>query len=152
MAGYKVLGTDHNAFTVSDMARTVRLFSDVLGFEVVREGEAPASMVQVLTGIDAGASFVYLRGPDGHHVELVQYDGPADRGVAKYRQCDTAAAHMAIRVDNVPAAVEAAKQAGLTPANDIITIERPSGVTQSCYMHDPDGLTIEILSRSPPAS
>lgn len=150
MADYEVLGTDHNAFTVSDMDRTVRLFTDVLRFEVVREGEAGNDMVQVLTGLDARVQFVYLRGPDGHHVELVHYDGPADQGVARYRQCDTGAAHMAIRVDNVPAAVEAAKQAGLTPANDIVTVERPTGVTQSCYLHDVDGLTIEILSRNPP--
>ena len=148
MAGYKVLGTDHNAFTVSDMDRSIRQFCDVLGFELLSDDKADSSFIKTLTGLDkAPVRYVYLRGPDGHQVELLQYYGPSDKEIAKYRPCDTAAAHMAIRVDNVPAAVEAAKSAGLEPFNEIITIEEETGVTQSCYTRDPDGLIIEFLSR-----
>ena len=148
MASYKVLGTDHTAYTVSDMDRSVKMFCEVLGFELLSDDEAESGLVKELTGLDAPLRFVYLRGPDGHQVELVQYHGPADRGQIRYRPCDTAAAHMAIRVDNVPAAVEAAKGAGLTPYNQIVTMEHEDGgVTQSAYMRDPDGLTIELLSR-----
>ena len=148
MSKYRVLGTDHTAFTVSDLTRSVRLFTDVLGFEVVRDARADEELVEQLTGIKAGLRFVYLRGPDGHQVELLEYDDTAGKRKAHYRPCDTAAAHIAIRVDNVPAAVEAAKAAGLTPNNQIMTAHRPSGTTQSCYLRDPDGITLEILSRS----
>ena len=148
MSDYKVLGTDHTAFTVSDMDRSVNLFSRVLGFEVVRDGEAPNALVKDLTGLDTTLRMVYLRGPDGHQVELLQYHGPLDKTAAQYRPCDTAAAHIAIRVDNVPAAVAAAESVGLKRLNKIITAKRPSGTTQSCYLRDADGITIEILSRS----
>ena len=148
MSDYKVLGTDHTAFTVSDMDRSVRLFSGVLGFEVVRDAEAPSSLVKELTNLDTTLRMVYLRGPDGHQVELLQYYGPADKGAAQYRSCDTGAAHLAIRVDNVPAAVAAAENVGMKRVNKIITAKRPSGTTQSCYLRDADGITIEILSRS----
>lgn len=148
MSEYKVLGTDHSAFTVSDMERSVSVFSGVLGFEVVRDAEAPNDLVKNLTGLDTTLRMVYLRGPDGHQVELLQYHGPADKQQASYRPCDTAAAHIAIRVDNVPAAVAAAEEAGLERLNQIITAKRASGTTQSCYLRDPDGITIEILSRT----
>lgn len=148
MADYEVFGTDHSAFTVSDMDRSVALFGGVLGFEVVRDAHAPRCLVQELTGVDTTLRMVYLRGPDGHQVELLEYDGPADKKHVHYRPCDTGAAHIAIRVDNVPAAVVAAENAGLKRLNQIITAKRPSGTTQSCYLSDPDGITIEILSRS----
>jgi catechol 2,3-dioxygenase-like lactoylglutathione lyase family enzyme len=147
MTGYNVLGTDHTAYTVSDMDRSVKIFCDILGFQVVSDDRADADLVETINGIAAPVRYVYLRGPDSHQVELVQYFGPADRGHVSYRPCDTAAAHMAIRVDNVPAAVEAAKRAGLTLYNKIATIEDAAGVTQAAYMRDPDGLTIEFLSR-----
>ena len=118
------------------------------GFEVVRDAEAPSNLVRDLTGLDTTVRMVYLRGPDGHQVELLQYHGPADKDHAHYRPCDTAAAHIAIRVDNVPAAVAAAENVGLKRLNQIITAKRSSGTTQSCYLRDPDGITIEILSRS----
>ena len=147
MADYKVLGTDHNAYTVSDMDATVKLFCDVLGFEFVIDEDADADLVKQLVGLDTKVRTVYLKGPDGHQIELVQYYGPEDKGVVDYRICDTAAAHMAIRVTNVPAAVEAAEKAGLKRYNEIITVDSELGRTQSCYMRDPDGLTIELLSR-----
>jgi catechol 2,3-dioxygenase-like lactoylglutathione lyase family enzyme len=146
MADYKVLGTDHTAYTVSDMDRSVKMFCDVFGFKVVSDDRADADLVETLNGIAAPVRFVYLRGPDNHQVELLQYFGPADQGRVTYRHCDTAAAHMAIRVDNVPAAVEAAKRAGMVLYNQIVTTQDKAGVVQSAYMRDPDGLTIELLS------
>jgi catechol 2,3-dioxygenase-like lactoylglutathione lyase family enzyme len=147
MADYKVLGTDHTAYTVSDLDRSVKMFCDVLGFQVVSDDTADADLVETLNGIAAPLRFVYLRGPDNHQVELLQYFGPTDRGQVHYRHCDTAAAHMAVRVDNVPAAVEAAERAGMVLYNKVITIKDESGVVQSAYMRDPDGLTIELVSR-----
>jgi catechol 2,3-dioxygenase-like lactoylglutathione lyase family enzyme len=129
------------------MDRSIKLFCEVLGFQVVSDDRADPSLVETLNGIAAPLRYVYLRGPDKHQVELLQYFGPADRGSVRYRHCDTAAAHIAIRVDNVPAAVEAAKRAGMTLYNKILTIEDKSGVTQSAYMRDSDGITIELLSR-----
>jgi catechol 2,3-dioxygenase-like lactoylglutathione lyase family enzyme len=129
------------------MDRSVKMFCEVLGFQLISDEKADAEMVETLNGIAAPVRFVYLRGPDNHYVELLQYFGPADQRRASYRPCDTAAAHIAIRVDNVPAAVEAAKRAGMLPFSKMITIEEPAGITQSAYMRDPDGLTIELLSR-----
>ena len=83
MADYKVLGTDHNAFTVSDMDRSIELFCKVLGFALVSDDEADSSLVKSLTGIDAPLRYVYLQGPDGHQVELLQYHGPSDRETAR---------------------------------------------------------------------
>ena len=147
MANYRVLGTDHSAFTVSDMDRSVRQFCDVLGFQLVSDDVADADTLETLTGIPARVRYVYLRGPDNHQVELIQYFGPDDRSRAKYRPCDTAAAHIAVRVDNVPAAVEAAQNAGMVPYSKILTLQDSKGMVQSAYMRDPDGITIELLSR-----
>ncbi|MBM3347692.1 MAG: VOC family protein, partial [Betaproteobacteria bacterium] len=142
MPNYKVLGTDHMAFTVSDMDRSVKMFCDVMGFTVVSDDRAGADLLETLTGIPAPVRYVYLRGPDNHQVELVQYFGPADRVRVQSRPCDTAAAHIAMRVDNVPAAVDAAKRAGMVPYSKILSMEDSSGRIESAYMRDPDGLTI----------
>ena len=150
MAAYKVLGTDHNAFAVSNMERSVKLFTELLGFEVTVDEEAEPELVGDLIGIPSRVRTVYVRGPDGHEVELVEWYGPEDRSTVASRPCDIGAAHMAIRVDDVPAARQAAIAAGLEPYNEIVTIEGEDGTTQSCYMRDPDGLTIEFLSRPGP--
>lgn len=147
MTNYRVLGTDHSAFTVSNMDRSVRQFCDVLGFQVVSDDEADADILETLNGIRARVRYVYLRGPDNHQVELIQYFGPEDQCRANYRPCDTAAAHIAIRVDNVPAAVDAAKSVGMVPYSRILTMQDSKGTVQSAYMRDPDGITIELLSR-----
>jgi len=59
MANYKVLGTDHTAYTVSDMDRSVKMFCEVLGFQLVSDDRAGADIVEALNR-DRGACEVRL--------------------------------------------------------------------------------------------
>src|SRR5688572_9767548 len=102
------------------MDRSVRQFCDVLGFQKVSDDEADADTLETLTGIAGRVRYVYLRGPDSHQIELIQYFGAKDRSKIESRPCDTAAAHIALRVDNVPAAVEAAKKVGMVQYSKIL--------------------------------
>ena len=65
MADYKVLGTDHTAYTVSDIDRSVKMFCEVLGFELISDDRAEADMVESLNGI-AAPLLRHCSGPHSH--------------------------------------------------------------------------------------
>ena len=146
-ATFNVVDTVHSAFTVSDLGRTLAMFRDFLGCEVVAEDAGGADVVETLTGIeDARCKLGFVRIPGGHMIELVEYEGPADRGRVRSRPCDAGAAHIALAVDDIDAALAGAAQAGLTLYNGVVTIdEAPMTGTRSAYFRDPDGLTIELV-------
>ena len=95
MTTFKVLATNHTSFTVSDLDRSLAFFRDGLGFEVTSRAPRDPALIQAITGVEgAELSIAYVRGP-GHSLELIQYDGPADKGKVTSRPCDTGFAHLA---------------------------------------------------------
>ncbi len=150
MANFKVVGTDHTAFTVSDIERTIKVFTDLLGYEVLsNEIVDDCDAIQTLTGVeDAAVKMAYLRAPGGHEVELLEYFETKDRKRMKGRPCDIGFAHIALNVDNVEAAVEEAQKLGFETYNKILNMDvdgRP--LLSSVYMHDADGINIEFIAR-----
>lgn len=145
MAGFNVLGTVHSAFAVSDLERTIRMFDEFLGFEIVVRDEGQPDLVETLTGIRAHVNLGFVRSPDGHMIELVEWTEPADRGKIEYRICDTGAWHMALEVDDLQAAIDEAPAYGLKMYNRVV--ERDGGTRRTAYFRDPDGITIELAQR-----
>ena len=146
-AAFSVVDTVHSAFTVSDLEQTLARFRDFLGCEVVVQDRGAPEVVETLTGIaDARCKLGFVRIPGGHMIEFIEYEGPADRGRVRSRPCDTGAAHIALAVDDLDAALAGAAKAGLTLYNGVVTIgEAPMTGTRSAYFRDPDGLTIELV-------
>ena len=61
-ATFNVVDTVHSAFTVSDLGRTLAMFRDFLGCEVVAEDAGGADVVETLTGIeDARCKLGFVR-------------------------------------------------------------------------------------------
>lgn len=146
MRTFRVMGTNHTSFTVSSLDRTIALFRDGLGFDLVSRAPRDPGLVSRITGV-AGAEveIAFLRGP-GHTVELIEYKAPAGRGRVEARPCDTGFAHLALNVDNVDAAIEAVAGLGLKPVSPPVTIDQgPNRGRKVVYLRDPDGVTIEFI-------
>ena len=143
---FRVLGTNHTSFTVSNLDRTVAFFRDCLGFEVTSKAPRDPALVSRITGVEgADMMIAFLKAP-GHTLELIEYRAPASKGAVKARPCDTGFAHVAFNVDDAVAAVAACAQYGVRPIADPVTIDQgPNKGRKVVYLRDPDGVTIELI-------
>jgi catechol 2,3-dioxygenase-like lactoylglutathione lyase family enzyme len=146
MKTFRVMGTNHTSFTVSSLDRTVAFFRECLGFDLVSRAPRDPDLVSRITGVPgAQVTIAFLRGP-GHTVELIEYAAPAGRGKVEARPCDTGFAHLALNVDSVDAAVEAAAPFGVKPVSPPVTIDQgPNRGRKVVYVRDADGVTIEFI-------
>ena len=146
---FRILGTNHTSFTVSNLDRTIGFMRDCLGFEVISKAPRDPALVSHITGVEgADMMIAFLKAP-GHTLELIEYRAPATKGAVKARPCDTGFAHVAFNVDDVPAAVEAVKHYGVKPIAQPVTIDQgPNKGRKVVYLRDWDGVTIELIEAS----
>src|SRR5262245_42047466 len=78
-----IVGFNHTSFTVANLERAVRFWTDALGFQGPGIVERRAAWVAKVTGVpDATIRVAHLYGY-GHHMEFIEYaggrrDNPAD--------------------------------------------------------------------------
>ena len=114
----------HLVLWVSDVERSVRFYTEVLGFEV---------KVQY-----PNAAFLRIPGtPDDHHLGLFEQTGASrpDEGVARMY-------HSAWEVGEITDLVRARQR--LTEAGALVG-QSDHGVSLSLYAKDPDGLEFEVF-------
>ena len=150
MPDFTILATNHTSFTVSDLDRSVRLYTDVLGFALLNRSERDPGFTGRVVGVPgAHIDVAYVQAP-GHRLELIQYLKPDARGRVEARACDTGFAHVAFDVDDIDAVVAAVEKAGVAPLS--APQEIPAGPNKggkAVYTRDPDGCTIEFIQRPP---
>ena len=148
MGEFKVIGTNHTSFTVANLDRSLAFFRDALGFKVTSKAPRDPRAIQQITGVDgAEVMIAYVRAP-GHSIELIQYLGPEDRGIARPRPCDVGFAHVAFDVDDIDAAIKAGEAHGVQPiAVPFVTDAGPNAGSRVAYVRDPDGITFEFIQR-----
>ena len=122
----------------SDVERSRRFYSDVLGGEVLREGEP------TIIALANGWIIINVGGPPTDDKPTVTLETPRDP--------DLVSSFLNIRVADIHAVYEQWRDRGaefLTPPTD-------RGAELRCYMRDPDGHLIEvgqatgILAQDPP--
>ena len=148
MADFNVLRTNHTSFTVSDLDRIIGFFCDGLGFEMINRSPRDPKLVQQISGIPgADIEVAYIQGPE-HRLELIQYHGPDDRGQVDCRPCDAGYAHLAYDVDDIDAAMSAAKKYTFTELGAPVAIDKgPNTGNRVVYMRDADGVTVEFIEK-----
>lgn len=146
MNRFKLLGFNHTSFTVTHLDRPIGFFRDLLGFELQSRGPRDDTVIQRLTQIPGASIMVaFLIGP-GHTVELIEYTGPAERGVFLPPTCDAGSSHLAFNVDDLDAAVEGARPYGFELMGEVVSIDAgPNKGRRIVYLRSPDGLTVEFL-------
>ena len=135
-----ILGVHHPALAVPDLARALKFYCGVLGFEVVMEAALPAGVMEKPFGVANAACRVRLLQKGASHLELFEFD-EAEAGEAARPVNRIGIAHIAFASDDPPADYEKLRAAGVA-FNTPVQGEAPS---RWCYGRDPFGNAIELL-------
>lgn len=150
MANYKVLGTNHTGFTVSNLDRSIAFFENCLGFVVTSRARRDPKMIEIIVGVPgADIEVAYLSGA-GHTVELIQYLAPAGIKPVKQRPCDHGFGHIALDVSGIAALLAKASEYGFKPLGPPVVsrLGGPNAGRTVCYMRDEDGVTVELIQNA----
>ena len=72
-----ITGVNHTSFTVSDVERSIAFYRDLLGMELLSLAERDPIFSERVTAIPgAHLKVAYLKAPDGHRLELIEYLSP----------------------------------------------------------------------------
>ena len=146
----------HFSFTVSNIDRSVRWYTEVLGLELVHRQRQENAYTPVLVGIDdAVLEVAQLKLPgiaspfSTHMLELIEYVVPAG-GTRELPTNQVGVAHLALLVTDIFTRVDRMTAAGVEFVNPPVEItEGANAGGFACYLRDPDGITLEFLQFSP---
>lgn len=138
----------HHGFTVSDIDRSIRFYSEALGLEVVRVSERRdlPSYDTILGYKNVHLRVVLLSHPVNDFIlELFQYINPpaAKRELSNYY---IGSSHVAFQVDDINEQYNRLKLLGYSSINPPIDVVRSGQtVARAMYALDPDGISVELF-------
>jgi len=148
----------HVGFVVSDLDASLRFYCEGLGLELRHRQLQNNAYTSSLVGYpDAVLEIAQLRFPDaepppsGHVIELISYERPAS-APADLERSTLGAGHLAFIVDDVFEMSERLRSFGARMINEPIQITE--GINKGgwdIYLHDPDGVTLELLRPARPS-
>lgn len=146
-----ITGFNHTSFTVTDMDRSVRFWTEAMGFEAASVSPRSGPWQAAVTGV-AGAELLiaHLHG-HGCHIELIQYVGGAG-APGRIGPNMESAAHVCFDVDDIEKTWDRLIAAGATAQGKIAAVaDGPMQDVKAGYLRDPGGILIELveLPRSP---
>lgn len=150
--GAMVRAVDHINIVVTDLERSVRFYTEVLGFRKTKEAYLEGGWIDRIVGLKGVRGRVtYVVAPAGEpRIELLAYEAPVGVTLPVNSQANTVGLrHIALRVDDMEAAVERLRAAGVTLFSEPVRV--PAGVVQHdagektlLYFLDPDGVILEL--------
>ena len=139
--------SDHLNVVVTDMARSVTFYGEVLGLAPIMDRELCGEWFEQVTGLPgARARCVILDAPGGGcRVELLQFRTPASLLPPPSTPATVGLRHMAIRVTDLDSCLGVLdSRFGLS----ITPVQVPRDIVKSgkrmCYISDPDGAMVEL--------
>ncbi|HXV23199.1 MAG TPA: VOC family protein [Alphaproteobacteria bacterium] len=139
-----ITGFNHTSFTVADLDRTVRFWTETMGFHAASVGERSGKWQERLTGVPgARLKIAHLYGYD-HHMEFIQYlEGNAPGSWIEPNM--PGAAHICLEVSDIAGTVRRMIAAGATAQGEIIEVmSGPVRGGKASYIRDPNGILIEL--------
>lgn len=142
-----VIAIDHTGFAVSSLDEAVRFWTEALGFTLERRTEMGGDFLRQVTGIeDPSVKTATLRAPDGLLIELLQYSRGRQNGAVPNSGGAIGAAHLALTVRDIHAAIARIEGAGWKPKGSPQSIPGgPRKGTLVAYVSGPDHITIEFM-------
>ena len=144
-----ITGFNHTSFTIADMEKSVKFWTELLGFKAASVSPREGRWQEEVTGI-AGASLMvaHLYG-HGHHIEFFQYLAGAVPGAAPAPALG-GAAHVCLETDDIERTWAALLKEGATAQGAIATVTTGAvGGAKAGYIRDPNGILIELLQLAP---
>jgi catechol 2,3-dioxygenase-like lactoylglutathione lyase family enzyme len=146
-----VIAVDHTGFAVSSLDDAIRFWTGALGFRLERQSEMGGDFLHQVTGVDdPNVKTAIVRAPDGFVVELLQYSKGRQNGAVPNSAGAIGAAHLALTVKDIHAAITRVEAAGWKAKGSPLPIAGgPRKGTLVAYVSGPDNVTIELMQ--PPA-
>lgn len=128
----------HSGLGVSDLARSVRFYCELLGFQLDRELAMPSAQVSDFLGLDPpgdmDAIYLYL---GDFQLELLKFEPTGGNRVRERQMNEIGLTHISVAVDSVPAVLAKVADYG---GEVVSTIG-----DKAAMIRDPDGQLTEIL-------
>jgi catechol 2,3-dioxygenase-like lactoylglutathione lyase family enzyme len=134
----------HYSHCVSDIARSRRFYTEVLGFEIVAEFDFDDANTARVMGVP-GAKFtgIFMK-RDGMRMEIIGFTNPPpDRTVRPRRSNEVGHSHLSFYVTDLDATLRELRAQGVAVEDDT-RAEVMNGIV-CCVVRDPDGFPIEIV-------
>jgi lactoylglutathione lyase len=146
-AGF-TLSTNHVGLCVSDLARSVAFYRDLLGFHVAYDrGEVTAEYMPRLVGIPGARLKIVGLDVPGLHLDLIEYLAPKGTESAG-STADVGNVHIGFSVDDLWAAYRHLSAAGVRFKSEPVSpTTGPNKGGWAVYFVDPDGVTLEMIQR-----
>ncbi len=146
---FKINGLQHTSFTVSDMARSLAFYRDVLELEVVSDSvEAGVTFkgpeLDNLTGCPGSELHIVFLKINEDMLELIQYT-PKGKALEGNKASDTGSAHICLETENIQALHKKLSENGVK----IHFPPQSMGGVDVMYFRDPDGIIIESMQGDP---
>ena len=147
----RVTGVDHVGVTVSDVARSLGFWRDLLGLEVLGRGTVEWEHLDRLVALeDTRIEWCELALPGGGKVELSRYHRPVGAPVVPGEENEPGRSHLSLLVDDLAEMLATLRAAGV-PARTEEPVEIPVGAYaggKAAYVFDPDGVELELIERT----
>jgi catechol 2,3-dioxygenase-like lactoylglutathione lyase family enzyme len=150
--GSLFMGIDHTAIAVSDTARSLDFYRDVLGMKLAGESENYGTEQEHLNNVFASRVRISgLKAPSGFGIEFLDYLTPRDGRPMPHdtRANDLWHWQTAIRVGRADAAADKLKSARVRFVSPSVTTipERALGIAKGFIVRDPDGHGLQLIER-----
>lgn len=134
----------HYSHCVSDLGRSKRFYTEVLGFEVVAEfAFDDAATARVMGVPEARFTGVFMR-RDGMRIELIGFTNPPPEPAVRRRAANEIGhSHLSFYVTDLDAALAELRAQGVEI--DLATRAALMNGIECCVVRDPDGFPIEIV-------
>ncbi|CEF41602.1 glyoxalase/bleomycin resistance protein/dioxygenase [Acetobacter senegalensis] len=142
-----VVAVDHTGFAVSSLDEAIRFWTGALGFTLERQSEMGGDFLYQVTGVDdPSVKTAIVKAPGGYVVELLQYSNGRQNGAIPNSAGSIGAAHLALTVKNIHAAIARVEAAGWKAKGSALSIPGgPRKGTLVAYVSGPDHITIELM-------
>jgi len=142
-----VTAVDHAGFAVSSLDDSIRFWTQALGFTLQRQSEMGGDFLYQVTGVDdPKVRTAIVQAPDGFVVELLEYSRGRQHGAAPENAGAIGAAHLALTVEDIHAAIARVEGTGWKAKGSPQPIPGgPRKGTLAAYVSGPDHITIEFM-------
>jgi glyoxylase I family protein len=134
----------HYSHCVSDIERSRRFYTDVLGFETVAEFDFDDADTARVMGVP-GARFkgIFMK-CDGMRIELIGFSNPPPEPARQARRANEIGhSHLSFYVTDLDATLRELRAQGV-PVEEETRAVLMNGI-ECCVVRDPDGFPIEIV-------
>ena len=134
----------HYSHCVSNLERSRRFYTDVLGFTVAAEFDFDDAATARVMGLSRARFTGVFMQRDGMRIELIGFtDPPPETGVRPRRSNEIGHSHLSFYVTDLETTLRELRAQGVR-VEDHTRALLPSGI-ECCVVRDPDGFPIEIV-------